>query len=244
MTLRPRDLDIHTGLLPLILLPLAFFAPPDRSRRLIGTYVAVTFAFWLVVKTVTRSLLASFALLFVLVAAGYDTLSRNVQRAVAAAIALALLLNLGLFLVSAYADMDPIRYFVGLEQREAYVSRTAPIQRVYFWLDHNPDVKGVLLVARHDPFYLDKPVLFSSRADTPYVQWLLERYGTAGRVAQELRTEGITHLVIDTTRYSRENVERVFTWSEQTRAQFRELQRNYARPVARIDDSVVFRLLP
>jgi 4-amino-4-deoxy-L-arabinose transferase-like glycosyltransferase len=242
LTMRPRGLDIHTGLLPLLLLPLAFLAPRQQRKAFFGTYVIATFAFWLVVKTVTRSLLVSFALLFVLIALGFDTLPRNARRVVATIIALALALNLGLFLVSAYADMDPVRYFVGLEQRGAYVARTAPLQRVYFWLNHNPAVKGVLLVARHDPFYLDKKVLFSSRADTPYVQFLIQRHGTAARVVQVLRQQGITHIVVDPRRYTRENVEHIFTWNEQARAQLRELLGKHARAVARIDDAVVFEL--
>lgn len=241
MTMRPRDVDTHTGLLPLLLLPLAFLAPRTERRQL-GAYVIATFAFWLVVKTVTRSLLASFALLFVLIALGYEVLPRNAKRVVAVAIALATVLNFGVFLVSAYADMDPVRYFVGLEQRDAYIARTAPRQRIYLQLNRDPRVRKVLLVALHDPFHLDKPALFSSRADTPYIAILVARYGTADRVAEALRADGVTHIVVDTKRYSLENVQHVFTWNDEARAQFRALLGNHARAVGKVEDAVIFEL--
>jgi hypothetical protein len=232
MTLKPRVIDVHTGILPLVLLPLLFV----RSHSLLKTYVAGIVVGWLLIGTETRSLLTLFAVLCAIYAANIERLPG--WRVVVGA---GLAMNVVIMLVTTHIITDPVRYFLGLETREQYIVRMDPKQGAYRWIDSQPAARGVLLVGLHDPFYLQKPALFSSCCDTPVAQDLLRKHGAS--LPSALKTSGITHVAFRPREFERENSAGLYSWSAAERAQFEAFLRGSCRPVARVHDVLILQLM-
>ena len=250
LTLKPRIIDVATGALPLVLLPLAFLelgghaaAVDDEERRhgrrtpqVLRTYALALAIAWPFFRTETRSLLTLFAVLAALYAANITRLPA--WRAVVLA---GFAMNAVILLVATRVIADPTLYFLGRESRVAYIERMDPKQRVYDWLNAQPG-GGVLLIGLHDPYYLNRAALFSSCCDKPVAQDLVEKHGTAEAVAAALRSEGVTHVVVRTPIYSRENAEHLYWWTDAQREVFRSFLATSCVPVAKFGDVVVFAL--
>jgi len=161
LTVTPRVIDVQTGVLPLVLLPLLF----TRNDRTLKTYVVAMVVAWLFIRTETRSLLSVFAVLSAIYATNIERL-RGWRVVIGAAVAM----NIVIMLVTTNVVTDPGRYFLGLETRDQYIVRMDGKQAAYRWLDAHAEVQRVLLVGLHDPYYLGKPALFSSCCDTPIAQ--------------------------------------------------------------------------
>lgn len=240
MTLKPRVMDVHTGPLLLLLLPLAFVKGGGRAAEILRTYAIGITMGWLLIHTEARSLLSLFACLSALYASVIPRLSRFASRAVAVLIPAGTALTLIVLLVSTNVVTDPARYFLGLETREEYVERADPNQAAYRWLNANPRVGGVLLVGLHDPYHLKKPALFSSCCDKPVAQQMVERHGSADALAAALKRGGVTHLAVLPSEYTRDNLDKLYSWSDEQREVFRELLRSNVRVVARVADVVIY----
>lgn len=229
LTLKARVIDVQTGILPLVLLPLLFVPGRDEKKSALRTYILAMVIAWLFIRTEARSLLSLFAVLTAVVAAEIDRL-RGWRVVVAVAVAA----NLVIMLVTTNIITDPVRYFIGLESRAQYVVRMDPKQEAYRWIDTHPEVQGVLLVGLHDPFYLDKPALFSSCCDTPVVQTV---------DLDALKRNGITHIAFRPAEYERQNAAGLYSWSAAQKARFEAFLRDRCRPVARTGGVLIFRLL-
>lgn len=243
LTLNPRVIDIHTGALPLLLLPLAFLRAGDRNTALLRTYALMMVAGWLLIQTETRSLLSLFAVLSVLYAAAIDRLP-SWRIPLSALIGVAVAMNLTIMLISTNIMTDPVRHFIGLETRRQYIERMDEKQKVYRWLDADPRVGGVLLVGLHDPLYLGKPATFSSCCDKPVAQDLVERHGSPENIATALQARGITHVAVSIPEYRRENAEKLYSWSDRQREMFRQFLESHCRSVMRLADVVIFEIRP
>jgi len=143
--------------------------------------------------------------------------------------------NLAIMMISTNVVTSPARYFVGLETRKQYVQREDTKQGVYEWLNTQPAVHGVLLVGLHDPYYLNKPSLFSSCCDTPVAQSV---------DVSTLQSRGVTHIAFRSREFVREHNEGLYSWSPQQREAFVAFLRQRCRPVVRIADVTIFQLLP
>jgi hypothetical protein len=233
LTLEPRVIDVHTGVLPLVLLPLLFVKVEDRRGRLsstiLRTYVVAMVICWLLIRTETRSLLSLFAILSAFYAARIELL-RGWRLVVGTAVAL----NAVIILVTTTIVTNPVRYFLGRESREQYIVREDPKQAAYRWLDNEKSVNGVLLVGLHDPYYLRKPALFSSCCDTPIAQVVN---------TNALKQQGITHVAFRAGEFTRENSEGLYSWTAQQRDAFLGFLRQGCRPVARVNDVLILRIL-
>jgi hypothetical protein len=226
LTVKPRVIDVHPGVLPLILLPLAFIRPFNRLHR----YVAGVVVGWLLIRTEARSLLTVFAVLSAIYAARIEVM-RGWRWIVAAGVAC----NLAIMMISTSVVTSPARYFVGLETRKQYVQREDTKQGAYDWLNTQPSVHGVLLVGLHDPYYLNKPALFSSCCDTPVAQSV---------DVNALKSNGVTHIAFRPREFVREHNDGLYSWSAQQREAFVAFLRQRCRPVVRIADVTIFELLP
>ena len=224
LTLQPRVIDVHPGVLPLILLPLAFLRTPARLGRFVfGVVVA-----WLFIRTEARSLLTVFAVLSALYAPRIELL-RGWKWIVSAGVAM----NLVIILMTTQVITSPARFFVGLESGEQYLAREDPKQGAYQWLNARPEVQGVLLVGLHDPYHLDKPALFSSCCDPPIAETIDLR---------ALKQRGITHIAFRPREFARENNEHLYSWSAAQRDAFLAFLRQRCRPVTRIADVIILEL--
>jgi hypothetical protein len=229
LTLEPRVIDVHTGVLPLVLLPLLFVRAKDEVTSILRTYLITIVLAWLVIGTETRSLLSLFAILSAFYAARIELL-RGWRVVVGTAVAL----NAVIILVTTTIVTNPVRYFLGRESREQYIVREDPKQDAYRWLDNEPSVNGVLLVGLHDPYYLRKPALFSSCCDRPIAQVVN---------TNALKQQGITHVAFRAGEFTRENSEGLYSWTPQQRDAFLGFLRQGCRPVARVNDVLILRIL-
>jgi len=225
LTVTPRVVDVQTGVLPLVLLPLLF----TRNDKALKTYVVAVVIAWLFIRTEARSLLSVFAVLSAIYAANIERL-RGWRIVIGAAVAM----NIVIMLVSTNVITDPVRYFVGLETRDQYIVRMDGKQAAYRWLDSHAEVGRVLLVGLHDPYYLGKPSLFSSCCDTPIAQVV--------NVAA-LKSSGVTHIAFRPGEYERENAAQLYTWSAAQRSEFESFLRGRCREVARADGVIIFQLM-
>jgi len=229
LTLKPRVIDVQTGVLPLVLLPLLFVRAKDKVTSILRTYLITIVIAWLVIRTETRSLLSLFAILSAIYAARIEVF-RGWRVVVGTAVAL----NAIIILVTTTIVTNPVRYFLGRESRQEYIVREDPKQDAYRWLDNEPSVQGVLLVGLHDPYFLRKPALFSSCCDTPIAQVV---------DTNALKQRGITHVAFRGGEFTRENSERLYSWTPQQRDAFLGFLRQRCRPVVRVNDVVILRIL-
>jgi hypothetical protein len=222
-------IDVQTGVLPLVLLPLLFVRAKDEVTAILRTYLIAIVIAWLLIRTETRSLLSLFAVLSAIYAARIE-LVRGWRVVVGTAVAL----NAVIILVTTTIVTNPVRYFLGRESREQYIVREDPKQDAYRWLDNEPSVHGVLLVGLHDPYYLRKPALFSSCCDTPIAQVVN---------TNALKQQGITHVAFRAREFTRENREHLYSWTPQQRDAFLGFLRQRCRPIVSVNDVLILRIL-
>ncbi len=235
LTLKPRVIDVQTGVLPLVLLPL-LFTRRQQAAALPRTYAMAMVLGWLMIRTEARSLLSLLAVLSAVYAA-------NIERLLAwrLVVGLGVGVNVVIMLVTTNIITEPVHYFLGLESRQQYIVRMDAKQAVYRWIDAQRAARGVLLVGLHDPFYLQKPALFSSCCDEPIAQALVEQH--RGALAVALKSRGITHVALRAHEYQRENAAGLYSWNAAQRAEFEAFLRSGCRPVARLGDVVLFQLM-
>ena len=229
LTLKPRVIDVQTGVIPLILLPLLFVRAKDKVTSILRTYLITIVIAWLVIRTETRSLLSLFAILSAIYAARIEVF-RGWRVVVGTAVAL----NAIIILVTTTIVTNPVRYFLGRESRQEYIVREDPKQDAYRWLDNEPSVQGVLLVGLHDPYFLRKPALFSSCCDTPIAQVI---------DTNALKQQGITHVAFRAREFARENREHLYSWTPQQRDAFLGFLRQRCRPIVSVNDVLILRIL-
>jgi hypothetical protein len=243
LTLKPRVIDVHVGALMLVLLPLAFLKSDRRDVKVFRAYAIGITIVWLFVRTEARSLLTLFAVLAMLYSIAFESLSLTMKRALNVVIAIGFAMNIVIMIVTTHIVTDPTRYFVGLESRADYIVRMDAKQAAYRWLDEQADVRRVLLVGLHDPFYLQKPAVFSSCCDTPIAEELVRRDLTAERMAMDLKSAGVTHVAFREEGFARNEREHLYAWTPAQREIFRAFLRDRCRIVARVGGVAILRLL-
>ena len=169
LTLKPRVIDVQTGVLPLVLLPLLFVRAKDQATSMLRTYVVAIVIAWLFIRTETRSLLSLFAVLSAIYAARIELL-RGWRVVVGVAVAL----NVIIILVTTSIVTNPVRYFLGRESREQYVEREDPKQDAYRLARRTARTSMASCWSVSTiRFTSAKPALFSSCCDTPIAQTMV-----------------------------------------------------------------------
>lgn len=245
ITLKPRVIDVHTGILPLVVLPLLFLKNRDRGISMLKMYLVAYVLVWLFIQTEVRSLLSVFAVLFCVgtIALHHSLRAHTKLRRGAILLILAAAgASYCITIVSTYYLFDPIPYFIGKESKAQYLSKYAASQRTYDYLNNNPRVSRILLVGLHNPFYLNRPYFFSSCCDPPVAEVLSSNTKTAGQLQAKLKKLGVTHLVWNQEEYERENAVRLYSWDPNKRAMFETFLSQYCRPAARFGGDQVLQL--
>jgi hypothetical protein len=209
-------------------------------------FVALSALLWLAVfQTGTRSLLTTLAVLLAAGSIGLeDALERRpaLRRAAVVLLAGAALANLGTTIVTNYFLTRPIPYFLGKEDRNAYLLREAESQPVYDRLNRDPDVGAVLLVGLHKPYYLERPFFFSGVGDVPIVETLTASAAGADDIRTALAGRGITHVAVSQAVYERENRLGLFSWTPERRTFFEEFLRDGCEEKASFGEERIYRL--
>ncbi len=243
MMLQPRLIDVHTGVLPLLLIPLAFARGLPRGAAPLRAFLVGSVAAWLVIQTEARSLLTCLAVLAVVGAAAAEVhlvRSPRLRRAFLALLAVAVAANLVVISVTALVTFDPVRYLIGSEGTADYLQRSARAQDVYDWLDAQPTVRGVLLVGLHGPFYLERPVVFSSFCDPPVAETVVAGAGSAAEVARTVTDLGVSHVAVDASQWRREHEAGLYSWPAARRELFERFLAESCTPVARFGEVTVY----
>lgn len=245
ITLKPIFVDVHTGILPLLLLPLLFINNRSRGVSMLKLYLVAYVLVWLFIQTVVRSLLSVFAVIFCV-----GTISLQEFLGVHSKLrTVAILLILGaaganyvITIASTYYLFNPIPYFIGKENKAQYLSKYAASQPTYDYLNTTLAVHRILLVGHHNPFYLNRPYFFSSSYDPPVAEVLSADTKTPEEFQKKLKKLGITHVALNPEEYERENSVRLYSWSAEKRAMFETFLSRYCHPEARFGRDQVLRL--
>jgi hypothetical protein len=245
ITLKPRVIDVHTGILPLLLLPLFFFKTKDHNIRMLKNFLLCYLAVWLFVQTEVRSLFLFLAIFF---CAGSILLQRSQwpsrawRNITVVLISIALMSNYFLTILSTYYLFNPVPYFLGLESKSQYLTKYAASQRGYDYLNSQSDIGQVLLVGLHGPFYLNRPYYFSSCCDPPVAEVFSATVNSSEELHSKFRNLGITHVVWNQEEYNRENNVRLYSWTPQKKRMFEDFLTQQCTPVIRLGKGLILRL--
>ncbi len=245
ITLKPLLIDTHPGILPIVLAPLLFFRSASRGMTLLKAFVACHVLVWLVFQTETRSMLTLLAVLFVTAAVGLEQKiwsNKNFRRPLVFLLALAVAVSLVPTITTNYYLTRPIKHLLGLENKGDFLNREAKGQKAYAWLNANPNVGKVLLVGLYNPYYLERPVFFSSVCDPPIVEVLVSGATSPEELHRKLSALGITHVVIRKLQYERDLSNGLFSWGADERRVFEQFIVNTCKPAAQFGKELIYRI--
>lgn len=233
LSLKPRVADIHTGVLPWVLFPLLFLAGGSRKILLLKIYAVSCLGVWFLIQSGVRTVFSLFAVIFILSSlvlqekANFRT--EKMKRGILILFAIGLSLNLLLSVVNIDHFFSPVRFFIGLENKNQYLTRLSPHQHVFDFLNGQKNVGKVLLVSLHGPLYLKQPYLFSGRYDFPIAQILAFEITNPEQLAQKLRGLGISHIAIDQQKYEDENRQGLYSWDSANKRVFENVMTTHCR---------------
>lgn len=245
LVLRPRLVDVHVGVIPLLLAPLLFFRSPGREFSVLRAFVACTVGSWLLIQTETRSLLTLLAVLCCLGAIQFeDQLWKRARerRVLTLLVGAAIALNLTIVSVTSFYLTHPLAYFLGREDRSQFLYREAEHYPAFDWLNHNSTVSTVLLVGPKRPFYLDQPRLFSAFADPPRVEELSRGVATSDELGMRVREHRISHILVSWDEYRNDHEAGLFSWPESQRQAFETFLREHCVDVFKDRGDVVYQV--
>jgi len=245
ITLKPRLVDIQTGILPLVFIPLLFLKATNKVVAFLKWYVVACVFVWLFIHTENRSILTVFAVLFCIASIGLEQIrwsSKKLQYLFAAGIIAATATNFYYTSLTTYYLFDPIRYFLGRETAAEYRSRLSESQRTFDYLNSIADAKRVVLVSIHVPYYLNRACLFSSFSDPPIAEVLSTGVKNIPDLVRKFRQMQITHIVINRDAYQKENQQNLYSWRREQRLLFEEFLLKHCVPVVRHGSDYVFRV--
>ena len=245
LTLKPLLIDVHTGILPLVLAPMLFFRSPNKGVTFLKAFIVSFTVVWLVIQTETRSLLTLFAVFFCVAAIGVEKTvwsRKSFRRPFVFFLCLALLANLGITIVTNYHLTKPVRYFLGIESRENFLLREAESQPAFQWLNKNPGVNKVLLVGIPGPFYLEREAFFSSICDPPIAEVLSAGLDRPEEVRQKFLHLGINYVAVNTKQYEMDHINRLYSWSKKQRQTFEDFLATFCRPTAKFGEDTIYKI--
>ncbi len=245
MVFKPRLIDVHTGVIPLLAAPFLLLRSANRSQTFLKLFVLFHLLAWYFFRTETRSLLSLIAVVLVLAAPEIErTLVAVAERRRAAlfAVAAAALASLSVTVISSWTLTEPLSYFIGLEGRKAFLKREVVGFDALDWLNTHDEVRGAVLVGFKRPYYAGKPIWFSAFADIPIAEVLTGSGGTAADLSRKLKTLGATHIALDRSEWDADHQGQLYAWSDTRRKVFEDLLEHHCRPVAQFGRTTIFRL--
>jgi len=213
--------------------------------RLLKAYVGCCILVWLFIHTENRSLFSVFAVLFCIAAIQLEQIrfaSKRLKLMMIAGILIACITNFFYASLTMFHLFDPMAHFLGRETAAQYRTRLSESQVSFDFLNRTKDVKQVLLVSSHVPYYLNRPALFSSFADPPIAEVLSYEVRSAAALAAKMRRLGISHVFLNRSDYDRENKEHLYSWSPSQRLLFEEFLLKHCEPILRQGTDYVFRI--
>lgn len=245
MMLKPRLIDIHTGVIPLLAAPFLLLRSANRAQTFLKLFVLFHLLAWYLFRTETRSLLSLIAVVLVLAAPEIERTLFNVtrrRRAAFLAVGVAALASLSVTVVSSWILTEPMRFFFGLENTKTFLRREVVGFDALDWVNTHDDVRGAVLVGFKRPYYAAKPVWFSAFADIPVAEVLTGSEGTPADLARKLTTLGATHIALDRSQWDADHQDHLYAWSNSRRKTFQDLLEYHCRPVAHFGVTDIYRI--
>lgn len=245
MVFKPRLIDIHTGVIPLLAAPFLLLRSANRSQTFLKLFALFHLFAWYLFRTETRSLLSLLAVVLVLAAPEIErTLFSVVERRRAALLAVATVALASLLVtgISSWVLTEPLRYFIGLEGRTAFLKREVVGFGALDWINTSDEVRGAVLVGFKRPYYAEKPIWFSAFADIPIAEVLTGPEGTSADLARKLKILGATHIAVDRHEWNADHEGKLYSWSDPRRKVFEDLLEHHCRPVAHFGATTIYRV--
>ncbi|MCK5378153.1 MAG: glycosyltransferase family 39 protein [Acidobacteria bacterium] len=245
MVFKPRLIDIHTGVLPLLAAPFLLLRSTTRAQTFLKLFVLFHIFAWYLFRTETRSLLSLFAVILVLAAPEIERTLFSVtgrKRAALLAVSAAALTSLSVTVISSWILTEPMKYFFGLEKTTTFLSREVAGFDALDWINTHDEVRGAVLVGFKHPYYAAKPVWFSAFSDIPIAEVLTGSERTPADLRKKLKILGATHIVLDQTEWIADHKDGLYAWPDARRTVFEDLLEDHCSPVARFGETTIFRL--
>jgi Dolichyl-phosphate-mannose-protein mannosyltransferase len=239
IALNPRIIETHTGILPFACIPLLFFRSESRTMNFLKTYLFFGILVWLTIQTETRSILTLFAAFFCIVSVELQEKIRW-KSLFAVFISAAIAANFYVAMITTQQLFSPMAYFLGLQSKSHYITQMTPGQAAYDYLNGNPNVKRVLLVSMHGPFYFNHSYFLSDYSDPPVAEVLTQNAGTPEEIRHKLATLGISHVILDPGKYKEENGVGLYSWNKQQRQLFETFLLKNCKELTRFPDAFVY----
>jgi len=247
LVLRPRLIDIHTGIIPLLALPFLLLRSTTRAQTFLKFFALFHLFSWYVFRTETRSLLCLLAVVLALAAPEIERLlfdNPRHRRAALGVLTTAALASLSVTVISSWVLTEPMKFFLGLENTRTFLHREVGAFDTLDWLNTHDEVRGTVLVGFKRPYYAAKPVWFSAFADIPIAEIITGSEGTSLDIKRKISRMGATHIAFDTTQWDADHQDNLYSWPDARRKVFEILLENHCQLVAQFGDTKVFSLRP
>lgn len=249
----PRISDESLG----ILLPagalMGIAALRSRERRLRDLVIlsAVQVPIVLTMAPVSRIAVNAFVPIALAGAIVFATLivrTRPLFRVVPGAVVVVALIAQLTLVLFALRSYEIVPYLTGQESAAAYLQRTRAFARPYGWIDRfAPRSARVLLLGENRTLYLERPFVAGGNLDGPRIAAWLSKFPSPDALSAELRTMGVTHLLLHTPWYRVRGAapgmlekEYVLEVSAPTDALLRAFLRSHAELVYRDGEYLIF----
>jgi len=244
---RPRLIDIHIGILPLLAVPFLLLRSTTRAQTFLKFFALFHLLAWYIFRTETRSLLSLLAVVLALAAPEmerrlFDDSSH--RRAALGILVAAALTSLSVTVISSWVLTEPLKHFLGLENTRSFLHREVVAFDALDWINSHDDVQGAVLVGFKRPYYAAKPVWFSAFADVPIAEVLTGSKGTAPDLCDKLSRLGVTHIAFDRAEWDADHRDHLYSWPDSRRKVFEDLLEQHCQPVTQLGHITIFELGP
>ena len=188
---------------PIFLLTLPFLAALRRWEtplRMMLTYALLTFFFWASSAQQIRYLIPLFPLL-ALVTGAILTRYRSRKKIfglLLCIIAGSLAFN-GYHIAREFMKIGPIRFTVGLESRDYFLTRTLPPYTMYRFINQDlpPDARIFLIYMKNYTFLCDRDCYADAMFEAHTLQRVLQEESSAAGIGNRLKAMGFTYILYD-----------------------------------------------
>ncbi len=243
MVFKPRLIDIHTGIIPLLAAPFLFIRSTSRAQTFLKLFVVFHLLAWYFFRTETRSLLSLLAVVLVLAAPEMERTLFAVtgrKRAALFVISVAALAALSITVISSWILTEPMQHLFGLEKTKTFLNREVVGFDALDWINSHDEVQGAVLVGFKRPYYAEKPIWFSAFSDIPIAEILTGSEGKPADLAKKLNILGATHIAVDRHEWDADHHDHLYAWSDARREVFEELLEHHCQPVARFGTTTIY----
>ena len=220
----------------LLLFPLLLvFRGTDRKVKFIAVYFIVYFLFWAIGRPYLRYFLPAVAVLSVALGYALSLVPQKSGRYFSGAIAVICCTNI-IFAMGIQKNIqDPLGVVTGMQSKHDYLSTqrpsyVSPYYNVAEWINKNlPKNAKVMVFCDSRGYYIKRDYVLNLLGDyCPLIEYIKET-GSERRVYDKLKSEGITHLLINSNELKRTPAYDSLYWDAEGLKTFHEFWKKHVR---------------